>query len=101
MYEFEDFNWKYLESRKIYRIAYDNNNLYVEYVKRVSSKPILFDKNKGKSLIYIYKGVPERIFNDILNKTCLSESENIPSHGATLYQLVEKSGQYKPEKEYW
>ena len=101
MVNFENLNWVYLESTKIYRIAYCNNNLYVEFIEKHDGKMSLFNESYNKAIIYIYKEVPQEIFESILNKKCISYSQNKPSHGATLYQLIEKNNNYTFEKSFW
>ena len=72
------------DSKTIDRIAYSENDLFVEF--------------KGGSG-YKYTNVPVEIYYRILNKECISKSEGKPSYGATLDKLVKKAGyhydQYK------
>lgn len=84
-------DWIVLDSRKINKIGYFKGNLYVEY----QNKGGYFKKEE---IIYEYLDVPERIYRSILNKDCLSRDANQPSHGATLYDLVEKNQQYRFNK---
>lgn len=81
-----NLNWQEIgfDSSTIERIAHSENGLYVE-----------FKKGSG----YNYPDVPFEIFQRILNKECISNSEGRPSYGATLDKLVKKAGyrytQYK------
>lgn len=83
----EDLEWNYLESTKIFRIAFHNNELYVEFLKQPSGFH-LYKK------IYVYEDVPEKIYNDILNKKCFDKNNN-SSYGASLYQLVQLNNKYE------
>lgn len=87
----ELIEWVYLNSTKIERIGYFNNNLYVEYKDREN-------KYKFFKEIYEFENVPETIYTRILNREFLSRRDNLPSYGASLYNLVEKDKQYKPNK---
>ena len=80
----QNLDWKEIgfDSKSIERIAYSENNLYVEF-KRGSR--------------YRYLNVPFEIFQRIMNKECISKSEGKPSYGSTLDILVKKAGyQYQP-----
>jgi hypothetical protein len=89
----EGFEWLHLESTDIDAIFHDKKDLYVIFKKKENNNILKLTR------VYCYYKVPFSIYERILYKECLSKSENIPSHGATLYQLVQKDKQY--DYEFW
>lgn len=66
------------DSSTINRIAYLDGELYVEFKKN----------NSG----YKYRNIPFEIYQSIMNKECISKRDGKNSYGATLDQLVKKTG---------
>lgn len=87
----KELEWKILESTKIEKISYYENNLYVVFKNKKDNYSAFIE-------IYEYLDVPKDIYQRIINREFFSARDNLPSYGATLYYLVQKDEKYKFNK---